>query len=217
MSNPEIICEKCKCVLKTGVFNKNTGSERSKNIINEYSGIKYGNLCEKCTGGLYTEAALKISKEILELTMFLNTNIHLVPILTTHSPHKWEYEAIGMVTGQTVTGTGVMSEFKSSFSDFFGGQSGSFNKKLKAGEDLCKAQLRIQTLEAGGNAIIATDIDYGEVGSEKGMLMVCMAGTAVKLKNPEILPYVDFITINQLIPANTRLTHLENLNRATDE
>jgi hypothetical protein len=41
--------------------------------------------------------------------------------------------------------------------------------------------LRYQCALLGGNAIIATDIDYSEVGGGKGMLMVCMAGTAVNL------------------------------------
>mgnify|MGYP001331239116 CR=1 FL=1 len=45
----------------------------------------------------------------------------------------------------------------------------------------------MKTLGLGGNAVIATDIDYSEVGGTKGMLMVCMAGTAVSLINTEIL------------------------------
>ena len=58
-----------------------------------------------------------------------------------------------MVTGQTTTGTGVLTEFTSSFTDFFGVQSGRHNKKLKDGEDMCKVQLRTQTLNMGGNAV----------------------------------------------------------------
>ena len=48
-------------------------------------------------------------------------------------------------------------------------------------------QMRMKTLELGGNAIIAADIDYSEVGGLKGMLMVCASGTAVKLNNIDIL------------------------------
>ena len=48
-------------------------------------------------------------------------------------------------------------------------------------------QLRAKALKIGANAVIATDIDYGEVGSLKGMLMVCAAGTAIKLENTNIL------------------------------
>jgi hypothetical protein len=39
----------------------------------------------------------------------------------------------------------------------------------------------------GGNAIIAVDIDYSEMGGEKGMIMVCMSGTVVKLNNLDVL------------------------------
>jgi hypothetical protein len=42
-------------------------------------------------------------------------------------------------------------------------------------------------VELGGNAILATDIDYAEVGGGKGMLMVCMTGTAVLLENTAVM------------------------------
>jgi hypothetical protein len=43
----------------------------------------------------------------------------------------------------------------------------------------------------GGNAVIATDIDYAEVGGVRAMLMVCMAGTAVRLNNLQEVMDVD--------------------------
>ena len=115
-----------------------------------------------------------------------------------------------MVTGQSTTGTGVISEFTSSFSDLFGVQSGRFNKKLKAGENMCFALLRKQTIDIGGNAVIATDIDYSEVGGEKGMLMVCMGGTAIKLKNTEILGQERAQNIDEITKLNNRLKTLNS-------
>ena len=38
---------------------------------------------------------------------------------------------LGIVSGQTVLGTGFLSEFKASFSDFFGVQSDAFADKLE--------------------------------------------------------------------------------------
>ena len=110
-----------------------------------------------------------------------------------------------MVTGQSTTGTGVIAELTSSFSDLFGVQSGRFNKKLKGGEDICFAQLRKQTLDLDGNAVIATDIDYSEVGGDKGMFMVCMGGTAIKLKNTNILGQERANKIIELIQLNERI------------
>jgi uncharacterized protein YbjQ (UPF0145 family) len=113
-----------------------------------------------------------------------------------------------MVTGQTATGTGVISEFTSSFTDLFGAQSGRHNMKLKSGEDMCFAQLRKRTLDKGGNAVIATDIDYSEIGSSRGMLMVCMAGTAVRLSNTDVLGSKRAQLINELAEHNSRLRKL---------
>ena len=92
-----------------------------------------------------------------------------------------------MVTGQSVTGTGIISELASSFTDIFGMQSGRFGNKIKEGENICKAQLRLAAAHLGASAVIGTDIDYSEVGGGKGMLMVCMSGTAIKLDNLEVL------------------------------
>ncbi|MBK7959544.1 MAG: heavy metal-binding domain-containing protein, partial [Bacteroidetes bacterium] len=39
------------------------------------------------------------------------------------------------------------------------------------------AQLKNKTIQMGGNAIVGVDVDYGELGSIKGMIMVCMTGT----------------------------------------
>ncbi|RZI56844.1 MAG: heavy metal-binding domain-containing protein [Zymomonas sp.] len=57
---------------------------------------------------------------------------------------------------------------------------------MRAGEDLCRASLRVQTVDSGGNAVIAADVDYAEVGGQRAMLMVCMTGTAIRLHNPEV-------------------------------
>ena len=47
--------------------------------------------------------------------------------------------------------------------------------------------MRLAAIELGGNAVIAADVDYAEVGGNSAMLMVCMTGTAIHLKNPKIL------------------------------
>ena len=44
--------------------------------------------------------------------------------------------------------------------------------------------LRIQCVKLGGNAVISSDIDFNEIGSgSTNMLMVCMAGTAIRVKD----------------------------------
>lgn len=204
-------CINCHTPIKYGIFGSVTILPDPKvNVINEYSENKAPGYCTKCSSDKYISSISKLEAERELLQDSIRNLIGYVPIVTTHSPYKWEYEILGMVTGQSTTGTGVISEFTSSFSDFFGAQSGRYNRKLKAGENLCASQLRMQTIDLGGNAIIATDIDYSEIGTEKGMLMVCMAGTAIKLTNLEILGIAKG-QLQKLYEANKRENYLGDL------
>ena len=136
--------------------------------------------CNKCGDDVNSEARKQLYDESLALKAGLKRLLPRIPIISLQSPMGWTYEVLGIVTGQTVTGTGVFSDVASAFTDLFGTQSGTYNAKLREGENLCKAQLRGQTVELGGNAVLGVDIDYAEVGGQRAMLMVCMTGTAVR-------------------------------------
>ena len=186
MSTEIISCPNCGTKLKGQFLTNHTLLSKNKiAIINEYHTPKHDAYCSKCGDELYARYKAKLLSERADITRKLFSLLEAMPIITTHSPLHWDYEIISIVTGQSTTGTGALSELTSSFTDFFGVQSERYNKKLKAGENMCFAQLRKQTMNLGGNAIIATDIDYTEVGGEKGMLMVCVSGTAIRLKNSE--------------------------------
>ena len=183
-------------------------NEQQIGVINEYNDKKVEGYCAKCGNGLYEKHKKTLLTERGNLTDYLKSNIGYIPVISAHSPLNWDYRVLGMVTGQSTTGTGVISEFTSSFTDFFGAQSGRYNQKLKAGENMCFSQLRLQALDLGGNAIIATDIDYSEIGGSKGMLMVCMAGTAVRLANVDLLEKETAKIIERLTYANQRIKDL---------
>jgi len=72
--------------------------------------------------------------------------------------------------------------------------------------------LRKKTLDLGGNAVIAVDIDYSEIGSLKGMLMVCMAGTAIKIRNAQILGEERMHCIEAMSEMNKRINELSLYN-----
>ena len=177
-------CPNCNAEIKNGILKQNLiVKEKEINSINILLEIDNPSYCDKCAA----ELRRKITVRFDEYQRFINSHIHNVPVITTHTPYNWNYKPIGIVTGQSVTGTGVISEMTSSFTDFFGGQSGSFVKKIASGEQMCLGQLRIKTLQLGGHAVIATDIDYAELGSIKGMIMVCAAGTAISLNDISVL------------------------------
>jgi len=203
-------CPNCQTELKSGLLSSiKILSKKATAIINEYGEKKADVHCSKCGKELYEKANSKLQTEKNNLTAYLKDKINNIPVISTHTPLNWDYQVLEMVTGQSTTGTGVITEFTSSFTDLFGAQSNRHNQKLKGGENMCFAQLRIQALNLGGNAIIATDIDYSEIGAAKGMLMVCMAGTAIKLNNTEILEKEKSEIIDKLSYTNKRLKELE--------
>jgi uncharacterized protein YbjQ (UPF0145 family) len=174
--------------LKEGMFSSNRPfTEEAVEFIHTFTDNKATGYCEKCGAALLARARQEANTQAQNLNATLNKYIHYIPLLSLQSPTDWEVVPLGLVTGQSVTGTGVFSEFASAWTDFFGAQSNAYNQKIAGGEKICQTQLRLKCVEMGGNAILATDIDYAEVGGLKGMLMVCMTGTAVLLKNTEIM------------------------------
>ena len=103
-------------------------------------------------------------------------------------PFGWEYDSLALVTAQSVTGTGIFADIGSIFTDAFGAQSGMYVSKIQQGEELCSSRLRLDALKLGAHAVIGVDVDYADVGGSKSMLMVCMTGTAVRLRNLDVLP-----------------------------
>ena len=175
-------CPNCDAELKFGMVTQNeTLSDRKLRVLNEAADEPWQTACNKCGDAAYKEAFNRLTDESAALQTALKRALPRIPIVSLQNPMGWTYEPLTIVTGQTVTGTGIFSDVASAFTDLFGAQSGTYNAKLREGEDLCKAQLRAQTLELGGNAVLAVDVDYAEVGGQRAMLMVCMTGTAVRI------------------------------------
>ena len=202
-------CPNCQSAVKNGIMSSNVlYTKMYTAIINEYKEPKAEGYCSKCGKKLLEKYSNQIVEERKNLTNQMQELITNMPVISIHTPLNWDYQVIGMVTGQSSTGTGVITEFTSSFTDFFGAQSGRHNEKLKAGEDMCFVQLRKQAMDLGANAVIATDIDYSEIGAGKGMLMVCMAGTAVKLNNVDVIGKGKSESLDKLQEVNDRLNWL---------
>lgn len=177
------ICPNCNKKLDGLLTSRYLISDAATTFINNLSEDKAKAYCNSCATPLIQRYLTAVKMEIEMLNNKLQPKLHLVPILTTHQPANWDYDPIGIVSAQSVSGTGLLSEISSSWADFLGSQSDALSNKLLNGENLCKNKLRFSALQLGGNAVIATDIDYSEVGGGKGMLMVCMAGTAVVVKS----------------------------------
>lgn len=104
------------------------------------------------------------------------------PRVTTLSPPSdWAVERyFGLVTAHVVAGTGFLSDFVASLTDFFGGRSGTYQRQLAAIESEAVEQIWLQASRRGANWVVGVRLDFDQLsGKNMQMLMVSAVGTAV--------------------------------------
>jgi uncharacterized protein YbjQ (UPF0145 family) len=106
-------------------------------------------------------------------------------ITTTESLHGWEIEEyLKPVFASVVIGTNVFSDISASFTDFFGGRSESYERKLQLVKDNAINILTSKALELGANCLLGLKVDMDEIsGKNSQMFMITAYATAVIAKN----------------------------------
>lgn len=109
---------------------------------------------------------------------------------------------IDVVCTNIVIGTNVFSDFAASFTDFFGGRSDSYKRKLERIYQESKKELQAKAAKIGANAIVGFQVDFDEIsGKDKSMFMVSASGTACKIEYhapQETVNQPDFISQTDL-------------------
>ncbi len=85
----------------------------------------------------------------------------------------------GIVFGEIVSGVNFVKDIAASFSNFFGGRSGSYEEELIQARQNAIQEMEQRAAAMGANAVVGVDIDYEVLGADNGMLMVTASGTAV--------------------------------------
>lgn len=100
---------------------------------------------------------------------------------------------IDTICSNIVIGTNVFSDFVASVTDFFGGRSGSYKRKLQIIYNEASKELKQKAINLGANAIVGFKVDFDEISSrDKSMFMVSVSGTACIIeKNDEDIKAVD--------------------------
>ena len=103
-------------------------------------------------------------------------------LTTTSSLDGWIIqEYLGPVSAEVVIGTGLFTEFFSSWTDAFGMESHAHQGKLDLIKQRALAGIEYRALRLGANAVIGLRVDHDEIGaSGKSLLMVTAMGTAVR-------------------------------------
>lgn len=88
----------------------------------------------------------------------------------------------GIVSGETIIGANIFRDFFASIRDIVGGRSSSYEEVLRKAKESAIAEMCQQAKQMGANAVIAVDLDYETVGDTGSMLMVTVAGTAIRYR-----------------------------------
>ena len=87
----------------------------------------------------------------------------------------------GIVFGEVISGVNVIKDFAAGLSNFFGGRSATYEDELMRARTQALAELEQRAARLGADAVVGIDVDYEVLGSNNGMLMVTVSGTAVSL------------------------------------
>ena len=86
---------------------------------------------------------------------------------------------LGIVTGEAILGANIFKDFFAGIRDIIGGRSAAYEAELRKAREIALEEIEREAHERGANAVIGVDLDYETVGSQSGMLMVTVSGTAV--------------------------------------
>ena len=88
----------------------------------------------------------------------------------------------GVIVGEAILGANIFKDLFGAVRDIVGGRAGAYEQELGRARDIAFQELEDEARSMGANAIIGIDIDYEVVGSQGGMMMVSVSGTAVQIK-----------------------------------
>jgi uncharacterized protein YbjQ (UPF0145 family) len=99
---------------------------------------------------------------------------------TIEGKHITRYH--GVVTGEAILGANIFKDLFAGIRDIVGGRAAAYENELRKARQIAFKEIEQQALELGANAVVGIDIDYETVGSQGGMLMVSVSGTAVTVQ-----------------------------------
>lgn len=125
---------------------------------------------------------------------------------------------LGAINVNVVIGTNFFSDFAASFTDVFGGNSGTYQRKMDAMYESAQKELEKKARRMGCNAIVGFKTDFDEIsGKGKSMFMLSATGTACKIENNDETPqletnviYVDSIRLKQELDKDVLMAKLSN-------
>lgn len=86
---------------------------------------------------------------------------------------------LGIVSGEAIMGANILRDFMAGIRDIIGGRSAAYEQSLREAKDIAMQEMVEQARAMGANGVIGVDLDYENIGTNGGMMMVTAAGTAI--------------------------------------
>jgi len=91
-------------------------------------------------------------------------------------------EYLGIVTGEIILGANILRDVMGTVTDFVGGRAAAYEESLASARETALRDLADAAQLLGADAVVGANLDYETIGSRGSMIMVTVAGTAVRLK-----------------------------------
>lgn len=181
-----LVCNDCGTKFKNIENVKETDTNTCKNRLDE--------LAKSCVDSNAQKIIEEYSQKVLseckmreikaEENIVVELRKHNFKLTTGYSFDGFKIkEYLGVHSGETVLGTGFISEFSASLSDILGTQSNMFSKKMAQAKQEALDALISKALLLGANALIGIDFDY--ITFSNNILGVSANGTAVVIEKVE--------------------------------
>ena len=89
---------------------------------------------------------------------------------------------LGPVHGETIFGTHFGKDFLASFTNAFGGRSGTYENELTEARAKAEEELIERASKMGANAIIGLKYNLSVFGEGGAMFLAAISGTAVQIR-----------------------------------
>ena len=105
-------------------------------------------------------------------------------MLTTETaPNLKITKRIEIVTAECAFGMNIFKDLFAGVRDIVGGRSEAVQKTMRDSRKTALYELKVEASLVGANAVVGVDLDYVELGSSSGMVMLVASGTAVIIED----------------------------------
>lgn len=145
-----------------------------------------GDYCDDCYKEIWT--AEKQSREQArqeEANAAEENKVRVASILLTTetAPNLNITKRIEIVTAECAFGMNIFKDLFAGVRDIVGGRSEAVQKTMRDSRKTALYELKVEADLVGANAVVGVDLDYVELSSSGGMVMLVASGTAVVIED----------------------------------